>query len=155
MADHIYEIAVAKTTTAAAIHIATILGAAPAASTRAPEIREIGITLTSAVAAEVGLGFPAAAGTGGNTTVSTAQAVNAADPAGHTLLVSAFTTLQPTAPTNFFRRSQLPGVIGAGIIWVWQPGEFILQNFNLSGNLCLWQFTASVISYDVYVKVAE
>jgi hypothetical protein len=69
-----------------------------------------------------------------------------------TTLVTAFTTLQPTAPTNFMRRVQLPATVGSGIVWVWAPGEFIVP---ISANLCIWQISAAAVGYDCYIKYVE
>ena len=142
-----YEAGVAHTTGAAAGHIATLV---TAAGSRAV-IREIGVFATTAVAGEIALGRPAAVGTG---TVGgqLGQALDFADTAALTTLTGAFGTLQPTAPTAFFRRLQLPAVIGAGVIWTWEPGQFIVP---ISANLCIWQLSAAAVGYDAYVKWSE
>ena len=81
MADHIYEAALAKTTSTAAAPIAVIVPAALASGVRMPEIREIGVFNQSGVAAEIGIGSPAANGST-PTTSATVQALNETDPAG-------------------------------------------------------------------------
>jgi hypothetical protein len=142
-----YEIALSKTTGAVAGPIVTLL---TAAGSRAV-IREIGIFSTTAVAGEIGLGRPAAAGVGA-ATGTLGQALDSADVAALTTLATSFATTQPTAPTNFFRRLQLPATVGAGIIWAWEPQEFIVP---VSANLVLWQISAAAVTYDCYVKWAE
>jgi hypothetical protein len=147
--SHIYEAGVtAALTTATAI--ATVLtGSSPRA-----EIREIGVFAATAAAGEVGLGRPAANGTGAGTG-TLVQAGDPADAAGVTTLVpgpTGFATLQPTAPTNFMRRIQLPAVIGSGIVWSWGPGELIVA---VSSNLVIWQIGATTVTYKVYVKIIE
>jgi hypothetical protein len=142
-----YEVGLQKTTGAAAGPIETLL---TPAGTRAV-VREIGVFATTAVAGEVGLGKPAANGSGA-ATGTLGQACDWADVAALTTLVTSFATTQPTAPTNFFRRIQLPAVIGAGIIWSWDRGEFIVP---VSSNLVIWQLSAAAVTYDVYVKWFE
>ena len=142
-----YEVGLTKTTTAAAGPITTLL---TAAGSRAV-IREIGIFATTAVAGEVGIGRPAAVGTGA-ATGTLGQSLDSADVASLTTLVTSFATTQPTAPTNFFRRIQLHAVIGAGIVFVWEPQEFIVP---ISANLVIWQISTAIVTYDTYVKWAE
>jgi hypothetical protein len=142
-----YEVGLTKTTGAAAGPITTLL---TAAGSRAV-IREIGIFATTAVAGEIGIGRPAAVGTGA-ATGTLGQALDSADVAALTTLVTSFATTQPTAPTNFLRRVQLPAVIGAGIVFVWEPQEFIVP---ISANLVIWQISALAVTYDTYVKWAE
>jgi hypothetical protein len=142
-----YEVGLTKTTTAAAGPITTLV---TAAGSRAV-IREIGIFATTAVAGEIGIGRPAAVGSGA-LTGTLGQALDSSDVAALTTLVTSFATTQPTAPTNFFRRIQLPAVIGAGIVFVWEPQEFVLP---ISANLVIWQISTAAVTYDTYVKWAE
>jgi hypothetical protein len=145
--SHLYEVGLAKTTTNAAGPIVTLV---TAASPRA-EIREIGVFATTAVAGEVGLGRPAAVGVGA-LTGSLGQALDAADVAAASTLVTSFATTQPTAPTVPFRRIQLPGTVGAGVVWVWEPGALLVA---VSANLVVWQFSAAAVGYDCYMKFVE
>jgi hypothetical protein len=145
--SHLFEIGLQKTTGAAAGPVVTLL---TAAGQRA-EVREIGVFATTAVAGEVGLGRPAAAGSGA-ATGTLGQALEFADTASVTTLVTSFATSQPTAPANPFRRVQLPAVIGAGVVWVWGPGELIVP---VSANLVVWQFSGAAVTYDCYVKYLE
>jgi hypothetical protein len=154
MAEHIYEVGVQKVTTAAAGPIVTLVPAAIAVGVRMPEIREIGVFSVSGVAAEVGSGSPAANGTGA-LTGPLVQALNESDPAGHTTLVTTFATLQPTAPTIFNKRFQLQAVVGAGVIFTFLPGEFPLWAGATIPQWVLWQISTAIVTYDVYVKVAE
>ena len=156
MADHIYEAAGQTTTGAGAGAIFTVIAAAAAASTRVPEIREIGLTLNTAVACEFTLGLP------GNTPATpssaiTVQPVNHLDPAGHTTIQAGTSwTTAPTVPANPTRRAQLPATIGAGIIWVWNPGEFQLYSIGTNTSfLVCWQLSSLAVNVDWYVKVAE
>jgi len=151
--SHLYEAAVTVTTGALAEHIATIFPATPRA-----EIRELGIYVASAVAGEIGLGRPAAQAAGTISGGVTVQAGDPADAAGATILApqngsnTTFGTTQPTAPTNFMRRMQLPGVIGAGMVWAWGPGEMIATS---AAQLVLWQVSTAAVTYKVYAKIVE
>jgi hypothetical protein len=143
-----YEVGLSRTTTAAAGMIAALV---TASSSRAV-IREIGVFANTAVAGEVGLGRPAAVGSG-TLTGTVGQAMDSADTAAVTTLTTTnFGTSNPTAPTNFMRRCQLPAVIGAGVVWVWDPQVFIVP---VSANLVIWQISAAIVTYDVYVAWAE
>jgi len=155
MAMDIMEGAVTKTTGAAAGAIISIVPAAIGSGHRMPEIREIGIFNVSGVAAEIGLGIPAALGTGGVSTNQLVQDINNVGITGLTNLVTAYVSTQPTAPTTFFRRAELQGVIGAGIIWTWGVGEWPIWSGATVNAPVLWQLSAVAVTYDVYVKVAE
>jgi hypothetical protein len=153
MAEHIYEGALSKATSAAAGFICTVVPGTLGAGIRIPEIREIGIFNATAVATEVGIGIPAAAGATPASAV-TVQPLNQVDPAGHTTIVPSYTTA-PTAPSTFYRRAELQAVTGAGVIFTWLPGEFALWSGAAVNQVVIWQISASAVTYDVYVKVAE
>jgi hypothetical protein len=145
----LYESGVQKVTGAAAGPIATLL----TPSTSRPDIREIGVFVSSAPATgpTIGIGRPAAIGVGAGTG-ALGQATDVGDPAGTCTLVTSFATTQPTAPTVPMRRMSLPNVIGAGIVWTWSQNEL---NVPISSNLVIWQFTALAVTYDVYVRWEE
>jgi hypothetical protein len=153
MAEHLYEVALPKTTLTAAAPIASIVPGTLGAGIRMPEIREIGIYSQSGAAAEVGLGIPAAAGIT-PTTSATVQALNQIDAAGHTTLVTVHTT-PATAPVNFYRRAALQAIAGAGAVWVWGAGEWPLWSGAAIPHVVLWQISAVAVTYDIYLKVAE
>lgn len=154
MAEHLYEASLAKTTSTAAAPIAVIVpGALAAGTTRMPEIREIGIFNQSGAAAEIGLGIPAVAGVT-PTTSEIVQPLNQLDPAGHTTLVTVHTT-PATAPANFYRRAELQAVAGAGVIWTWAPGEWLLWSGASVNQVVIWQLSALAVTYDIYVKTCE
>jgi len=153
MAEHIYEAALTKTTTAAAVAIASIVPATLAAGVRQAEVREIGIFISPTTATPVGIGYPAAAGAGTATSV-TVQG-SPVDGAGHTTLVSSYATTQPTAPATYMRRTDLAGTAGSGVIFVWNPGEFILWSGAAINAPVIFQISAASVTYDIYVKVAE
>lgn len=155
MAEHIYELGLTKTTGAAAGPIVTIIPAALSSTVPMPDIREIGVFNVSGVAAEVGIGVPAAAGSG-TVTGGTVQDLTQTLPAGSTQMASSFATTQPTAPTNFYRRFELQAVAGSGIIFTWSESEFRLwSGGTASGQLVVWQLSALAVTYDCYVKVCE
>jgi hypothetical protein len=154
MAEHLYEAAYQYTSGAAAHAIGEIIPATLATGTRMPEIREIGIFNVSGVAAEVGIGQPAAIGITPATEV-TVQATNTQDTiAGHTVIAASWGTA-PTAPTTFRRRFELQGVVGAGVIFTWNPGEFVMWSGATINTVVPWQISALAVTYDIYVKVAE
>lgn len=143
----IYEAAAAKTSGAAAGQILSII-----TGTRRASILEIGVFVTTAVAGEVGLGR--ASGTGATPTSVLVQAMDSADEAGTSNLTSYATGI--TAPSVFMRRIQLPATIGAGVIWSWAPGEFLVPaSITTVGAPVLWQISSAAVGYDVYVKVLE
>lgn len=156
MADHIYEAGWTRTTGAAAGPIGEIIPASLAVGKRMPEIREIGIFINTpgAGVAQIGFGQPAAIGVTPASQV-TVQATNTTDTlAGNTTVAPAWTTA-PTAPTAFRRRADLQAVAGAGVIWTWNLGEFVMWSGATINTLVLWQLSSQAVTYDCYVKVAE
>lgn len=147
--SRIYEAGVTKTTSTAAAAIATLI-----AGTRRASVLEIGVFIGSAVAAEIGLGRAANTAAGALTGV-VVQAGDTSDEAGTATLTTTFATTQPTAPTNPLRRMHLPATIGAGVIWTWAPGELIIPASSLVNPLTIWQFNATAVVYDAYIKVLE
>jgi hypothetical protein len=143
-----YEIGLSHATPGSAA--APIVTLVTASGSRAV-IREIGIFNVSGVAGEVGIGRPAAAGSG-TLTGTLGQALDSADTAALTTLVTSFGTSPPTAPTNPMRRVQIPAVIGAGVIFTYEPQEFIVP---ISADLVVWQFSTAAVTWDVYFKWAE
>jgi hypothetical protein len=154
VADHIYEAALTKTSGAAAAALCEIIPATLAAGKRPPEIREIGVFNVSGVAAEFGIGRPAAIGVTPGTEV-TVQAADSMDViAGNTVIAASWGT-GPTVPGTFMRRAELQAVTGAGVIFTWLPGELVLWSGAAVSTLILWQISVLAVTYDIYVKVAE
>jgi len=154
VADHIYEGGWAYTSSTAAHAIGEIIPATLAAGKRPPEVREIGIFNNSGAAAEVGVGRPAAIGIT-PATLTTVQAGNSMDViAGNTTVAASWGTA-PTVPGTFMRRATLQSVVGAGVIFTWQPGELVLWSGSAISTLILWQFGSVAVTYDLYVKVCE
>lgn len=156
MSEHLYEVAWTYTSGAAAHAIGEIIPAALATAKRMPEIREIGIFLNTpgAAVAQIGIGQPAAIGVTPATLV-TVQATNTTDTiAGNTVVAGSWATA-PTAPTTFRRRADLQAVAGAGVIWTWNPGEFVMWSGATISTVVPWQLSAQAVTYDLYIKVAE
>lgn len=154
MSDHIYEGAWTYTSGAAAHAIGEVIPATLATAKRPPEIREIGIFSQSGVAAIIGIGRPAAIGIT-PATETTVQAGNSIDTiAGNTVIAASWGTA-PTTPSTFMRRADLQAVQGAGVIWTWLPGEFVLWSGAAINTIVAWQISALAVTYDLYVKVAE
>lgn len=152
--EHIYEVGWQFVSGAAAGAIGEIIPATLAAGTRMPEIRELGIFNVSGVAAEIGLGQPTAIGVTPATEV-TVQAINTMDTIVGKTKVAASWATAPTAPGTFRRRAELQGVVGAGIIWTWNAGDFVMWSGATINTIVPWQISALAVTYDLYIKVAE
>jgi len=154
MSDHLYEAGWTITSGAAAQALGEIIPAALATGKRPPEVREVGIFSQSGVAAIVGIGQPAAIGVT-PATESTVQATNTFDTiAGNTVVAASWAT-KPTAPTAPRRRADIQALQGAGIIWTWGEGEFVMWQGASVSTVVLWQFSTAAVTYDCYIKVAE
>jgi hypothetical protein len=143
---HLYQAGISKTSLASASAVVSLL--TPSA-VRA-EVVEIGIFTTTAVAGEVGLGRPASVGAT-PTTQQLGVAMDFADVASVVNLVATFTTI-PTVPSLFMAKIQLPAIIGAGMVWTWNRGEFTVP---VSSSVCIWQLSAAAVGYDAYMKWYE
>lgn len=145
----LYSVGLQKVTGAAAGPIATFL----AGSATRPDIREIGVFCASAPATgpSIGLGRPAANGAGA-ATGTLGQALDPADPAATSTLVTSFATTQPTSPASFFTRMTLSPVIGSGFVWTFGYNELAVA---ASQNLVIWQISALAVTYEVYIKFEE
>lgn len=99
-------------------------------------VREIGAFLNAATASIFGLGRPAAIGVTPTSPI-TWLAEDPADAAGTAQTALAWGT-GPTAPTNFFRRINLPATIGAGFILLFPRGLVIA----VSSSIVLWNLSA-------------
>lgn len=148
-----YEAGLLTTASTAVGTIATLV----TASTSRAVIREIGVSMATvgnpANAAEIWLGYPAANGATASGSL-TGQALDKADTAAVSTLVPTWTT-KPTAPSTPLRRFVLPGVAGAGVVWSWEPNEFIVP---VSSNLVIYQnttFTTTGAVFAVYMKWSE
>lgn len=107
------------------------------ASTDRAMLMEAGIFLNAATASTVGLGRPAAIGVTPTSPV-TLLAEDPGAPAGTVTSALAWGT-GPTVPANFFRRVNLPAVVGAGIIWNFPRGLWL----PISSSVVLWNISAT------------
>jgi hypothetical protein len=154
VSEHLFEVGFQKTTTGSAQGIAEIIPATLATGKRPPSVREVGVFNQSGAAAEIGLGQPTAIGVtpAGEVTV---QAINTIDTiAGNTVVATSWGT-SPSAPTTYRRRAELQALAGAGVIWQWNPDEFILWSGATISTVVLYQISTAAVVYDVYIKVAE
>jgi len=97
-------------------------------------IREIEVTIATAVASIFGLGRPAAIGVTPTSPV-TVLAEDFADAAGTGVVALAWGT-GPTSPTAFFRRCGLPASIGAGRAWGFWNGPGLIV--PVSSSIVVW-----------------
>lgn len=107
------------------------------ASTDRAMLMEAGIFLNAATASTVGLGRPQAIGVTPTSPV-TLLAEDPGAPAGTVTSALAWGT-GPTVPANFFRRVNLPAVVGAGIIWNFPRGLWL----PISSSVVLWNISAT------------
>ena len=129
----------AGTTGAAALELRT------AASDRAA-LMEMAATLNAATASTYSIGRPAAIGVTPTSPI-TVLAEDSGSPAGTAQTALAWGT-GPTAPTNFFRRWNLPATIGAGFSFVFPRGLIIA----VSSSIVLWNSaTNGVVNCHVVV----
>jgi hypothetical protein len=154
VAEHIYEGAFTFTSGAAAAPIAEIIPATLAAGKRMPEIREIGIFNVSGVAAELGIGQPAAIGVT-PATLTTVQAANTQDVIAGATTIAATWGTAPTAPTTYRRRFELAGYVGAPAVFQWLPGEFVMWSGAAINTVVIRQISILAVTYDLYFKVVE
>ena len=102
-----------------------------------PRVMELGVFMAAATASVLGLGRPQAIGVTPTTPVHTI-AEDPADPASALQTALAWGTA-PTIPLYFFRRLNLPGTIGAGIILTFPRGLKI----GLTNSIVTWNIGAT------------
>lgn len=141
-----YENCIQKASGAAA---GAVVSLRAASASRDVRVFEIGISVVTAVAGEIGIGRPANSPVATTSTAAGAPLDNVSG-AGASLIDSAWSTA-PTAPTVPWRRFQFPATIGAGVIWTFPNGIVV----PASGNLVVWQFSALAVTYDVYLSYDE
>ena len=140
-----YALAATKTSTAAAGLIAQLRTGA----SRDVRIREIGVSVTTAAAAAVGLIRPSAVGAT-FTSTSTGQPEDPVSAAGVAVVDTAAGTA-PTIGSTYMRIVQLPATIGAGVIWTFPDGLLV----PVSSSIALWQTSASAVGYALYFLYDE
>ena len=115
--------------------------------TRRLRLLEIGGTLQAATASTLGLGRPAAVGTGGTNNAVVASDGN--DATALALAILATWTAAPTAPASFLRRWGLPATIGSSFVFT-PVGLFV----PVGGSLVLWNLAANGIM-DIWCAIEE
>ena len=113
-------------------------------------LRELGVTLNSAVATRLGL---VRATTPSVTPASTIAGQNETPgaPASTSLLVSGWTTA-PVLAASYLRRINLPASIGAGFIWTWPAdGPLFVGLGSAIAEICLANLNAAAPAiFDYY-----
>jgi len=111
-------------------------------------LMEIGIWLNAATQSPLGLGRPQAIG-GTPTSPINVLAEDPNDATGGSRTALAWGS-PPTIPLQFFRRFNIAGAIGAGVIATFPRGLVIAA----AGTVILWNI-AAVSVYDVHIVVDE
>jgi hypothetical protein len=94
-----------------------------------PQIRSIEVYNTTTTACAVGVARATATGSQGTGLTE----VNLSDDS-HTVIATAFQTHTADATVGaVVRQATLGAAAGAGIIWTWGPGEFIVDNLTTAG----------------------
>lgn len=119
-------------------------------ATKPCRIREIEISLVTAVATVLGLGRPAAKGIT-PTTPLTVLPEDAGLIAGGTTGAVAWGT-GPTVPDNFIRRVSFPATIGSRVCWQWSRGDELIV--VPSASIVLWNILGGA-TLDVTIRVDE
>lgn len=125
-----------------------LIGTTSGARTR---LMELHVFLTAATASLIGLGRPAAKGVAPTSPV-VFQPEDSADGTMLTTAAVAWTTTEPTIPAQFLRSVQLPGAIGAGIIWTFGPNGLLIPT---SGTLVLWNLSGIGAATEVTAVIEE
>jgi hypothetical protein len=94
-----------------------------------PQIREIGVWNTTAVAVCVGVVRATATGTVGAALTEVCTSDDSA-----TIVATAANTHTADATVGAaIRQASLGAAIGSGVIWTWEPGEFVVDNLTTAG----------------------
>lgn len=108
--------------------------------TRRSSIREIDVSLVTAVLSQVDLGVPANEATPPVVSTSTTPEGDSADIAATGRIGTAWSTA-PTAPTTFRSGTVLAAVIGSGWVWAWP--EKALEVVKIAGWRTIWNRTGT------------
>jgi hypothetical protein len=94
-----------------------------------PQIREIGVFNTTATACAVALNRATATGTQGAALTEVCTSDDSA-----TIVATAFNTHTADATVGAaVRQASLGAAVGSGVIWTFEPGEFIIDNATTAG----------------------
>lgn len=129
--------------------------AAVRAPTRNSKIREIGLSCNAATTSPITLYRNTNASYAASTSTSAGQQLNPVDAAGTTLVDTAWTAAPTVTAASRIRRFQLPGTIGASMIWVFQAGLWV-RNATATDILVIWNEGGSAGSaLNGYVEFEE
>jgi hypothetical protein len=103
-------------------------------------VRQISISLGAATASVFGIGRPAAIGVTPTSPVA-GLPFDAADTVAAAGQCAVAWGTGPTVPTNFLARIGLPGAIGNGWIWTFDPGSELI--IPLSGSIVVWNLATN------------
>lgn len=120
-------------------------------STKDARVFEIGVFAETAVAGTIGLRRTTTAGTGAATSTTPTADDTSATAAGSVLLDTAFATAVPSSNATYMRRTALPAVIGAGVIWTFPQGLIV----PVSGAIQIEQISTAAVTYGFYVAYDE
>jgi hypothetical protein len=115
-----------------------------------PQIREIGVFNTTAVACAVAIVRATATGTqgAGLTEVCTSDDSNVA-------IATGFNTHTADATVGAaVKQASLGAAIGSGVIWTWDPGEFIIDKLTTAGVVIICP-TGTGQHLDFYINWTE
>lgn len=121
-----------------------------ATTTVRPQIREIGVFNTTATAVAVAIVRASATGTqgAGLTEVCTSDDSNVA-------IATGFNTHTADATVgSAVKQASLGAAIGSGLIWTWDPGEFIIDNLTTAGVVITCP-TGTAQHLDFYINWTE
>lgn len=100
-----------------------------ATTTVRPQIREIGVFNTTATACAVAVTRATATGTQGAGLTEICTSDDSA-----TIVSTAFNTHTADATVSAaIRQASLGAAVGSGVIWTWEPGEFVIDNLTTAG----------------------
>jgi len=107
------------------------------APTRQSKLLEIGLSCNAATASSVSLLRNTNASYAASASTAVGQPDLPTDPAGTSLVDTAWTAAPTVTVANRQRRFMLPATIGAGLIWVFQNGLWV-RNGQAVDILVLW-----------------
>lgn len=148
----IYEIGAATVAAATGAAYSTVKGD----TAKSAFLKETSAYCNAATASSVLLGRPA--NTPVDTTTTVLNAVNPDASSATSARHASTWSTAPTTPTVVFRRITLPATIGAGFIWVWNPGDepVTSKTAGTTNWFVWWNFGAGAGSVlNQYVKILE
>ena len=115
-----------------------------------PQVLEVGVFNTTATAVAVAVNRASATGTQGAALTEVCTSDDSA-----TIVATAFNTHTADATVGAaIRQASLGAAIGSGVIWTFQPGEFIIDNATTAG-LVITCPTGTAQHLDFYIAWKE